>query len=85
MITFQIPNEERNVQMINLIKEQSSWARITDMTWCVKTDIATSSELRDQLANRIGIQNDERLMVVNMTNSAWGSYNLPKEVADWLK
>lgn len=85
LITFHIPSEERRTIIVNLIKEHSSWARITDTTWCIKTEIGKASEIRDQLATRLGIQSDERIMVVNITNSAWGSYNLPKNVSEWLK
>ena len=85
VITFQMLTEERTARMVTLIKEQSSWARITDTTWCVKTEISKSSEMREWLANRVDIQRGERLIIINITHSAWASYNLPKEVADWLK
>lgn len=78
-------SEERRNNLITFIKENGNWARITDYTWCVKSNVDTTAELRDELARRIGIQSEERIMVVNMTKSAWASYNLPKNVADWLK
>ena len=71
--------------MITIIKENGNWARITDYTWCVKSNVDTTAELRDDLARRISIQSEERIMVINMTKSAWASYNLPKNVAEWLK
>ena len=78
-------SDERRNTLITLIKEQGSWARITDNTWCIKSDETKSSEVRDKLAARVAVKNTERLLVVNMTYSAWASYYLPKEVTDWLK
>jgi hypothetical protein len=85
MISFQLVNEVKRNDLIALIKQQGPWARITDNTWCIKADNKTTAEIRDVLGPGIQIQKDERLMVVDITKSAWASYYLPKEVADWLK
>ena len=85
LITFQMSSEARNNEMIKAIKMDGPWARITDTTWCVKAENTTTSEIRDKLNNRVQLNNTEKLFVVNITNSAWASYYLPKEVADWLK
>ena len=78
-------SDERTNDMINAIKLDGPWARITNTTWCVKAENATTSEIRDKLNNRVSLVNTEKLFVANITNSAWASYYLPKEVADWLK
>lgn len=76
----------RHLQMVNNIKENRQWARISNNAWCVRgEDNATTAELRDNLNARLPINEAERLMVINITQSAWASYNLPREVADWLK
>lgn len=85
LITFQIEDEERSHSMINNIKEYGLWARITKSTWCIKATDKTTADIRDNLNAKIGLQNTERLMVVNITKSPWASYYLPKEVAEWLK
>lgn len=85
LITFQIEDSERVTSLITHIKKMGTWARITKTTWCVKVEHKITSEIRDALTSRIGLQNEDRLMIVNITDSAWASYNLPKEVAGWLK
>ena len=85
LIIFQIPDESRRLTMINYIKEYGTWARITDNVWCIKNNGKTTAEIRDGFTAKLTLQSTERLMVVNMTSSAWASYYLPKEVADWLK
>lgn len=80
MVVFQLSSDERKNLIIGLIKKYASWARITDNVWCLKTEIEESSGIRHQLANGIGIKSDERF-----TTPSWASYNLPKEVTEWLK
>ena len=85
LITFKMADSDRSLAMVNYIKEYGLWARITNTTWCVKASDKTTAEIRDTLNTKYPLQNNERLMVVNITNSPWASYYLPKEVADWLK
>ena len=76
----------RRLQMVHCIKEDRQWARITDNVWCVKeNEITKTADMRENLNSKLQIQSSEKLMVLNITKSAWASYNLPKEVADWLK
>ena len=86
IIIFHLANDTaRRNSLVSLIKQQGPWARITDNVWCIKAENKTTAEIRDVLGPGIQIQKDERLMVVDITKSAWASYYLPKEVADWLK
>lgn len=65
------------------IKKQGAWARITPNTWCVKNSNLSAGEIRDEISHSFGAS--DRLFVVDITNSEWASYYLPKEVAQWLK
>ena len=86
LIILQMSNEDRRLQMVHCIKEDRQWARITDNVWCVKeNEITKTADMRENLNSKLQIQSSEKLMVLNITKSAWASYNLPKEVADWLK
>ena len=85
LITFQMADIERSGLMISSIKSYGVWARITETTWCIKAADKTTAEIRDNLNSKVSLRNSERLMVVNITNTSWASYYLPKEVADWLK
>jgi hypothetical protein len=78
-------NDERRQKMVEVIKSRGKWARITPTVWCLKVENNTSAEIRDFLKLKYSINEDERVMVINITNSGWASYNLSKEVADWLK
>lgn len=86
LVICQMSDESRRLQMVSLIKENRQWARIWDNAWCIRVDDnTTTAEIRDNLNVRFPLNADERLMVINITKSAWASYYLPREVADWLK
>lgn len=79
-------NGDRLSTMVHYIKENRPWARVSDNVWCVHgEDNTTTAEIRDNLNARFPINEVERLMVINISKSAWASYNLPRVVADWLK
>lgn len=85
LITFEFTDSNQINNMVGAIKEYGSWARICRNTWCIKVGEKTTAEIRDALSERIPLQSTDRLLVVNITNSAWASYYVPKDVADWLK
>lgn len=82
LVTFEIEDELRP-SLIEQLKRLGSWARITANTWCVMSDDKNTVIIRDVLKEAVG--DNGRLFVVNITDSAWASYCIPKEVTDWLK
>ena len=82
LVTFEIEDELRS-SLIEQLKRLCSWARITTNTWCVMSDDKNTVIIRDALKEAVG--DNGRLFVVNITDSAWASYCIPKEVTDWLK
>lgn len=82
LVTFEVAEDRRN-SLIEQLKGLGSWARITANTWCVLSDDKNTVIIRDALKEAVG--DNGRLFVVNITDSAWASYCIPKEVTDWLK
>ena len=85
LITFKMVDDGRDQSMVSFIKEYGKWARITPYSWCIKVENLNTAEIRDNLNSKLPLQDGERLVVFNITNSPWASYNLPKPVTDWLK
>lgn len=86
LVILQISDSNRQSQMVSFIKENRPWARITQNVWCIREeDGKKTADIRDALNSKLPLQSSERLMVMNISQSTWASYNLPKEVADWLK
>lgn len=84
LIIFEVKSTDLHNQLVDEIKKQGSWARLGNNCWCIKTDSKNTVDLRDQLKSVIG--NEEcRLFVVNITDSAWASSSIPKEVTNWMK
>lgn len=84
LIIFEAETQELRNQLVDEIKKQGSWARLTGNSWCIKTDSRNTAEIRDNLKAVIG-DSVARIFVVNMTNSAWASFAIPKEVTNWIK
>lgn len=57
---------------------------MTGNSWCIKTDSRNTAEIRDNLKAVIG-DSVARIFVVNITDSAWASFAIPKEVTNWIK
>lgn len=84
LISFNLANSSTHYdEVISNIKRQGTWARITPNTWCVKNSNFSAGDIRDEISHLFGA--DDRLFVVDITNSEWASYYLPREVAQWLK
>lgn len=81
LIIFSLKEQSKD-DIINRIKTRWTWARLTSDAWCIKTD-KESSEIRDELC--VGIGKEERIFIADITDSSWGSFNLPEEVNGWLK
>lgn len=84
LIIFEVDSDELCKSLIDEIKKQGSWAKLGNSFWCVKTDSKNTAEIRDNLKMVIG-NNKGRVFVVNITDSAWASYAIPKEVTNWIK
>ncbi len=68
--------------LIKEIKALGSCCRPLESTWVVKTP-KTVSQVRDLLSGYVD-HNDE-LLVMDVTDTSWASYNLDQDVAAWLK
>ena len=84
LIIFQSDEEDIRNQLIERIKGLGSWARISNNAWCIKSDSKNTVDIRDSLKGLL-TNNSERLLVLNISDSAWASYYIPKEVTTWLK
>lgn len=82
LVLFQISDLERSGRLISRIKNHGAWARLAETAWCVRLEGYSASRLRDSLSQEL-IQGD-RLFVVDISNSAWGSLFVPRVVTNWL-
>lgn len=68
--------------VINKIKSFGGWARISETVWYIRTNSSITT-IRDAIYPEGN--EDCKVFVVEVTSASWASYNLTKEVTDWLK
>lgn len=84
IIVFQVSDEEKKKSVVEDIKRWiPSWARITDNCYIVQTSKFNSRDIRTKLCHD-RFSGDDRILVMNIEESGWASYNLPKEVTSFL-
>lgn len=82
LITFDTYDSYTDEIIIKRIKARWQWARISNNVWCIHTN-REAAEIRDEL--NVDIEKSDRLFVVDITESSWASFGVPKEVINWLK
>lgn len=81
LINYDLKKPGQNYDdLIDAIKSYGKWAKISRSCWAVKTN-KTAAQIRDHLEQYI--DSSDVLFVCHF--SEWASYNLSKEVTDWLK
>ena len=81
LIILQI-KEPLKEQVISRIKERWQWAKITPDVWCIVSH-NSCFDIRDELC--VGLKSEDRILVVDITDSSWASRNLPDQISTWLK
>lgn len=83
LIIYQISFPETSYpNLIAYLKTAPQWAKPCANTWIIKTtsDVAT---IRDGLRDRIN--KNDKVLVTEIASRNWGTFNVSKEVTDWMK
>lgn len=68
-------------RLINLIKTAASWAKPLQSVWLIKSPLG-AMEILNKLRSEVDA--NDKVIVIEVTND-WASFNLPKEIADWMR
>lgn len=68
-------------RLINMIKTAAIWAKPLKSVWLIKSPLG-SMEILNKL--RSVTDPNDKILVIEVVNN-WSSYNLPKDVTDWMK
>lgn len=79
--SYDYPNDVQLNKVIAAIKSYGYWAHLFSNTWIVKTTTSQEDVIRYLMTN---VDSKWKFFVVPITNE-WVSYNLTKEIVDWLK
>lgn len=70
------------IALSDFLKSQySTWARPVKSVWLIKSD-QNAAQIRDNIKKFL--DTNDKLIVVEMSGN-WGTYNISKEVTDWMK
>ncbi len=73
--------ESAYANLIAYIKTATYWAKPFNSAWLIKTDVDVA-KIRDGLRERIGP--NDKIIVIEVPNKNWGSYNISAEVTKWM-
>jgi hypothetical protein len=79
VITYDLKHEIRRPPIVKFIKENFAWARLSESSYAVETDL-TPMQIRDVFMPFL--DSDDQLYVVQLTQW-WAGFG-PPEVNDWL-
>jgi len=82
LITYQLDNYQESYPKISAqIKSYENWAKLFNRTWLVRSEKRTSV-VRDEL--RHAILGNGKILVVNVSGSAWATSKVENEVTSWM-
>lgn len=58
-----------------------SWARPVKSVWIITT-LKDAAQIRDEI--KLVLDSNDKLIVVELSGD-WGTYNISKEVTDWMR
>lgn len=70
-------------KVINYIKSYSYWCKPLKSQWIVLSSVKTSQDIIIDL--RKLTDNNDKLLVINVTKDSWWSSGLDNTVAEWMK
>jgi len=82
LIIYKISAEVDESSIINQVKSNHNWAKVSDNCWMVVAD-KSSANVRDELKSAINGKGS--ILVINITNQGWGTFAMPKGLTDWMK
>ena len=68
-------------QLIDAIKNLGNWAKPLESFWLVSCE-KSCTDIRDLL--KPYLDSNDRLFVATIPLDAWATYNLPRDVTDWM-
>lgn len=83
LITFQIDDTVSYDAIAAKIRTNPKWARVMRNVWIIQTELKMT-DVRESISVIIG-NNRGSVMVMEVSNAAWATYSVDKEITDWMK
>lgn len=83
LISFTLNNSDRDYNSISeTIRSYPKWARLLSNTWIIRTNDKIV-DVRSRLSSTIN--EDGRILVIDVTNSGWATYAIDSDITHWMK
>lgn len=83
LVTYTLDNSSESYDDISArLKRYPNWAKLFARVWIIRTS-HSSKRVRDELVD--AIESRGRIVVVNITDSAWATYRINEDMLDWMK
>jgi len=83
LIVYQLTlSESAYGSLVAYLKTAPYWARPLPSTWFIKTTTEVSL-IRDGIMRRIN--NNDKVLVMEINKASWATFNISKEVTDWIR
>lgn len=83
LITFQIEDSVSYDAIAAKIRTNPKWARVMRNVWIIQTELKMT-DVRESISVIIGNHRGS-VMVMEVSNAAWATYSVDKEITDWMK
>ena len=83
LVTYTLDNSTESYDAISSrLKRYPNWAKLFARVWIIRTS-RSSKRIRDELSDVI--EGKGKIVVINITDSAWATYIIPDNILDWMK
>lgn len=85
LISYDLGPPETYADYVSLgvyLRTFPQWAKPLLSVWFIKTPL-TAGQLRDEI--RLRLDNNDKLLVIEVKEGSWGTSNVSKAVTDWMK
>lgn len=81
-VTYTLDDQSSYTALSRRLKRYQNWAKLFARAWIIKTT-GSSKQVRDELIE--AIDDKGQIVVINITDSAWATYRINKDMLDWMK
>ena len=83
LVTYALDNSTETYPKIShRLKRYPDWAKLFNRAWIIKTS-KSSRTVRDELTETI--EDKGKIVVINITDSAWAVSKMDSNILDWMK
>lgn len=83
LVTYTLDDSSESYTKISTrLKRFPNWAKLFARVWIIKT-ARSSKRVRDELVDVI--EGKGKIVVINITDSAWATYSIDENILEWMK